>query len=140
MRRRPPRSTRTDTLFPYTTLFRSAQLATVEALVPELTQRLNTLMNALALLLGEEPRALDAQLLEAMPLPSLPSNVPVGLPSELAHRRPDIQRAEAQLHAATAAIGLANADFYPRNGLRGKVGVEAFAFNNPASWDSRFFP
>src|SRR3546814_9170315 len=82
-------------------------------------------MNALALLLGEEPRALDAQLLEAMPLPSLPSNVPVGLPSELAHRRPDIQRAEAQLHAATAAIGVAKADFYPRIGLRGRVGVEA---------------
>src|SRR3546814_9366388 len=64
-----------------------AQLATVEALVPELVQRRNTLMNALALLLGEQPRALDAQLLEAMPLPSLPSNVPVGLPSDLAHRR-----------------------------------------------------
>src|SRR3546814_2147044 len=44
-----------------------AQMATVEALVPELTQRLNTLMNALALLLAEEPRAHDAQLLQAMP-------------------------------------------------------------------------
>src|SRR3546814_21110491 len=92
-------------------------------------------MNALALLLGEEPRALDAQLLEAMPLPSLPSNVPVGLPSELAHRRPDIQRAEAQLHAATAAIGVAKADFYPRIGLRGRVGVEAFGFNDLDRWD-----
>src|SRR3546814_704373 len=116
-----------------------AQLATVEALVPELVQRRNTLMNALALLLGEQPRALDAQLLEAMPLPSLPSNVPVGLPSELAHRRPDIQRAEAQLHAATAAIGVAKADFYPRIGLKGRVGVEAFEFNDLDSWDSRFF-
>src|SRR3546814_4746364 len=135
MTRRPPRSTRPDTLFPYTTLFRSAtrfetssaraQLATVEALVPELTQRLNTLMNALALLLGEDPRALDAQLLEAMPLPSLPSNVPVVLPSELAHRRPDIQRAEAQLHASTAAICVAKAVFYPPIGLKGRVGVEA---------------
>src|SRR3546814_16291821 len=96
-------------------------------------------MNALALLLGEEPRALDAQLLEAMPLPSLPSNVPVGLPSELAHRRPDIQRAEAQLHAATAAIGVAQAAFYPRIGPRGRVGVEAFTFNDPDRWDSRFF-
>src|SRR3546814_1711997 len=83
-------------------------------------------MNALALLLAEEPRALDAQLLEAMPLPSLPSNVPVGLPSELAHRRPDIQRAEAQLHAATAAIGVAKSDFYLRIGLRGRGGVETY--------------
>jgi NodT family efflux transporter outer membrane factor (OMF) lipoprotein len=116
-----------------------AQLATIQALVPELTQRRNALMNALALLLGEEPRALDAQLLQAMPLPSLPSNVPVGLPSELARKRPDIRRAEAQLHAATAAIGVAMADFYPRIGLRGRIGVEAFEFNDLDSWDSRFF-
>ena len=96
-------------------------------------------MNALAFLLGEEPRALDAQLLEAMPLPSLPTRVPVGVPSELAHRRPDIQRAEAQLHAATAAIGVAKADFYPRIGLNGRLGVEAFESGDLDSWDSRFF-
>jgi len=101
-----------------------AQLATVKALVPELTQRRNTLLNALALLLGARPHALDAQLRGAMPLPSLPDSVPVGLSSELARRRPDILRAEAQLHAATAAIGVAKADFYPRVGLRGRLGVE----------------
>ena len=108
-------------------------------MVPELIQRRNALMNALALLLGEEPRALDAQLRETMPLPSLPASVPVGVPSELAHRRPDILRAEAQLHAATAAIGVAKADFYPRIGLRGRVGVEAFEIGDLDSWDSRFF-
>ncbi|WLG47349.1 efflux transporter outer membrane subunit [Pseudomonas sp. FP1740] len=116
-----------------------AQLATIKALVPELTQRRNALMNALALLMGEQPRTLDAQLRQAMPLPSLPTRVPVGVPSELAHRRPDILRAEAQLHAATAAIGVAKADFYPRIGLKGKVGVEAFESSDLASWDSRFF-
>lgn len=116
-----------------------AQSATIEALVPDLTQRRNTLMNALALLLGEKPRSLDAQLMKAMPLPSLPTNVPVGLPSELAHRRPDILRAEARLHAATAAIGVAKADFYPRISLRGRTGVEAFELNDLSSWDSRFF-
>src|SRR3546814_15085263 len=68
MIRRPPSSTRTDTLFPYTTLLRSAQL-----------------------------------------------------------------------RDATAAIGGAKADFYPRIGLRGRVGVEAFEFNDLDSWDSRFF-
>jgi NodT family efflux transporter outer membrane factor (OMF) lipoprotein len=116
-----------------------AQLASVNALVPDLTQRRNALMNALALLLGAPPRALDAQLRDAMPLPALPANVPVGVSSELARRRPDILRAEAQLHAATAAIGVAKADFYPRISLRGRAGVEAFQFSDLGSWDSRVF-
>lgn len=116
-----------------------AQLATTKATIPELTQRRNALMNALALLLGDEPRALDAQLRQSMPLPSLPPSAPVGIPSELAHRRPDILRAEAQLHAAVAGIGIAKADFYPRIGLRGRIGVEAFDVGDLASWDSRFF-
>ncbi|WP_434605899.1 efflux transporter outer membrane subunit [Pseudomonas sp. D2-30] len=116
-----------------------AQLATVKALFPELAQRRNAQMNALALLMGEQPRALDAQLRQAMPLPSLPARIPLGVPSELAHRRADILRAEAQLHAATAAIGVAKADFYPRIGLKGRIGVEAFDSGDLTSWDSRMF-
>ncbi len=116
-----------------------AQLGTIKASVPELVRQRGALMNALALLLGEEPRALDARLRDAMPLPSLPASVPVGLPSDLARRRPDILRAEAQLHAAVAGIGVAKADFYPRIGLRGRFGVEAFEPGDLASWDARFF-
>ncbi|UZE15434.1 efflux transporter outer membrane subunit [Pseudomonas sp. B21-054] len=116
-----------------------AQLATIKAMLPELSQRRNAQMNALALLMGEQPRALDAQLRDALPLPSLPTRVPVGVSSELARRRPDILRAEAQLHAATAAIGVAKADFYPRIGLKGRIGVEAFDSGDLSSWDSRFF-
>ncbi|NYT85289.1 efflux transporter outer membrane subunit [Pollutimonas harenae] len=117
----------------------SAQLATTKATVPELVAHRNLLMNALALLLGEKPRALDAELRKGMPLPSIPTRIPVGIPSELAHRRPDILSAEAQLHAATAAIGAAKADFYPRIGLKGRVGVEAFESGDLDSWDSRLF-
>ena len=116
-----------------------AQLGTIKASLPELHQRRHALMNALALLLGEEPRALDARLRAAMPLPSLPESLPVGLSSELAHRRPDILRAEAQLHAAVAAIGVAEADFYPRVSLRARAGVEAFESGDLGSWDARFF-
>ncbi|MDR6536330.1 efflux transporter outer membrane subunit [Variovorax soli] len=116
-----------------------AQLGTIKSTIPGLTEHRNALMNALALLLGEEPRALDAQLRGTMPLPSLPASVPVGITSELAHRRPDILRAEAQLHAAVASIGVAKADFYPRIGLRGRVGLEAFELGDLGSWDSRFF-
>lgn len=116
-----------------------AQLATVRALIPELNKRRNSLLNALALLMGERPRALDEQLRGAMPLPALPASVPVGVSSELARRRPDIQRAEAQLHAATAAIGVAKADFYPRISLIGQLGVETSVGSDLDSWDSRYF-
>lgn len=116
-----------------------AHSSTVRASIPELSQRRSALLNGLALLLGEQPRALDKQLREAMPLPSLPLDVPVGLSSELARRRPDIRRAEAQLHAATAAIGVAHADFYPRVGLKGRLGLEAFESRDLSSWDARFF-
>ncbi|TGU85318.1 efflux transporter outer membrane subunit [Acinetobacter pittii] len=116
-----------------------AQHASIKAMLPDLMQQRNQLMNALALLIGEQPRALDAQLSQALALPELPQNIPVGLSSELAHQRPDIQRAEAKLHAATAAIGVAKADFYPRIGLRGRIGVEAFELDDLASWDSRLF-
>ncbi|WP_137172209.1 efflux transporter outer membrane subunit [Massilia sp. HP4] len=116
-----------------------AQLATVNSTIPDLVARRNTLLNALAQLLGEAPRALDASLRAAMPLPTMPASLPVGLPSELARRRPDILRAEARLHAATAAIGAAKADFYPRVGLRGRFGLEAFDSGDLAGWDARFF-
>lgn len=116
-----------------------AQLASVKAMTPELEQRRGALMNALALLLGEPPRTLDARLRDALPLPALSSSVPVGLSSELARRRPDILRAEAQLHAATAAIGVAQADFYPRIELRGRLGVEAVDARYLDTWDSRIF-
>lgn len=116
-----------------------AQLATVNSTIPDLVARRNALLNALALLLGEAPRALDATLGAAMPLPTMPAALPVGLPSELARRRPDILRAEARLHAVTAAIGVAKADFYPRVGLRGRFGLEAFDSSDLAGWDARFF-
>lgn len=123
----------------FDTAIARAQLGAIRATVPDLMRQRDAFMNALALLLGEEPRALDARLRDATPLPSLPSSAPVGLPSELAHRRPDILRAEAQLHAAVAGIGVAKADFYPRIGLRGRFGVEGFEPDDLTSWDARFF-
>ena len=58
-------------------------------------------------------------------VPPVPPKVPVGLPSELARRRPDIRQAEAQLHAATADIGVAVAAFYPSVTLSGSVGLQS---------------
>ena len=70
-------------------------------------------INAISLLLGQPPNALQAELIAPKPVPPMPPRIPVGLPSELARRRPDIRQAEAQLHAATASIGVAVANFYP---------------------------
>jgi NodT family efflux transporter outer membrane factor (OMF) lipoprotein len=63
--------------------------------------------------------------------------VPVGLPSELARRRPDIRQAEAQLHAATADIGVAVADFYPSLTLNGSVGLQSLQFAHVFDLNSR---
>jgi len=115
-----------------------AQLASFEAAIPELEARADALGNALALLLAKPPRALDAQLSTAAELPGLPARVPVGVPSELAHRRPDILGAESRLHAATAQIGAAQADFYPRISLTGSLGAQALSFSD-LGWGARQF-
>ena len=62
--------------------------------------------------------------------PGGPVRVPVGLPSELAERRPDIRQAQARLHAAVAAIGVAEGDFYPRITLSGNIGLQALQLGN----------
>jgi len=116
-----------------------AQLATFEAAVPELERREDALKNALALLLAKPPHALDARLSSEADVPALPARVPVGLPSQLAHRRPDILRAEARLHAATAAIGVAKAEFYPSISLTGSVGMQALKFSEAGDWAARQF-
>jgi len=117
----------------------TAQVALIEAQLPTLQQREAQLINALSRLMALEPRALEAQLSVAGSIPAPPASVPVGLPSELARRRPDIRRAEADLHAATAAIGMAQADFYPRITLSGNLGFQALQLSDLGSWGSRAF-
>ena len=101
-----------------------AQAAAIEAAVPPLAVRVDQLMNALALLLDQPPHAARAAG-NAGAHPGGPVRVPVGLPSELAERRPDIRQAQARLHAAVAAIGVAEGDFYPRITLSGNIGLQA---------------
>lgn len=103
----------------------AAQVRTTAAQIPPLEQQVSALINAISLLLGQPPNALQAELIGAKPVPPVPPRVPVGLPSELARRRPDIRQAEAQLHAATADIGVAVADFYPSVKLTGSVGLQS---------------
>jgi len=76
------------------------------------------------MLFGSTPAASDLANFDLATL-SLPAQVPVTVPSELAHRRPDILSAEAQLHAATAAVGVATSNLYPRIDLTGTFGPQA---------------
>jgi NodT family efflux transporter outer membrane factor (OMF) lipoprotein len=95
-----------------------SQLAQDETLMPPLRQELSVARNALAVLVGEAPgnwSAPDFELEDFTP----PQTLPVSLPSELARRRPDILANEAQLHAATAAVGVATANLYPQIKLTG---------------------
>jgi len=111
----------------------SAQVHTISAEIPGLEQQAASLINALSLLLGQPPNALRADLEEAKPVPPVPPEVPVGLPGELVRRRPDIRQAEAQLHGATADIGVAVANFYPSVTLNGSFGFQALQWNT--LWD-----
>jgi NodT family efflux transporter outer membrane factor (OMF) lipoprotein len=117
----------------------SAQEASIESLIPTLESRSETTINAIGVLLGEEPGALKQTLDEPRDVPGLPAQVPIGFPSELVQRRPDIRKADAELHAATAAIGMAKADFYPRISLNGSAGFQSLQLSSLASWASGQF-
>jgi NodT family efflux transporter outer membrane factor (OMF) lipoprotein len=114
----------------------SAQVASIESLIPTLESRCETTINAIGMLLAETPGALRQTLGESRDVPELPGQVPIGFPSELVQRRPDIRKAESQLHAATASIGMAKADFYPRISLNGSAGFQSLQLSNLASWAS----
>ncbi|QIE26707.1 Toluene efflux pump outer membrane protein TtgI (plasmid) [Caballeronia sp. SBC1] len=117
----------------------SAQAESIESLIPTLESRCETTINAIGVLLAEEPGALRQTLGEPHDVPELPAQVPIGFPSELVQRRPDIRRAEAQLHAATASIGMAKADFYPRISLNGSAGFQTLQLSSLANWASGQF-
>jgi NodT family efflux transporter outer membrane factor (OMF) lipoprotein len=116
----------------------NAELAALQARIVQLQQQRDAVASALGRLLAQPPRELDARLASA-PLPAMPARLPVGVPSELAQRRPDIQEAEALLRASVADIGAARADFYPRLQLSGRLGLEAFDAGDLGDWGSRTF-
>lgn len=92
--------------------------------IPALDAALHASIFSMSVLLGEQPGALLPELLPDGHAPVPPASVPVGLPSELLLRRPDIRRAEADLHAATARVGVAVADQYPRIAINGSIGTQ----------------
>jgi NodT family efflux transporter outer membrane factor (OMF) lipoprotein len=116
----------------------AAQSSATRAELPAFEFQITQSINQLSKLLGREPEALRAELDTAAPLPPVPPGVPIGLPAELARRRPDIREAEANLHAATAQIGVAVADLFPRLTLAGTGGFQSESTGNLLEWASRF--
>jgi NodT family efflux transporter outer membrane factor (OMF) lipoprotein len=114
-------------------------LATTRAEVPSLETAQQTSIHHLGVLLGQPPGTLLAELSAAAPIPAAPPEVPVGLPSELLQRRPDVQQAERQLAAATAQIGVATADLYPKFSLTGDFGYESVSTSDWFSEPSKFW-
>lgn len=116
-----------------------AETATIAATLPAYTTQEAALINAIGLLLAEPPRALEAELTPVLAIPVTPVTVPVGLPGDLVRRRPDIRRAEAELHEATAQTGVAVANFYPEVTLSGTLGLEGLKPGNAFSLPDRAF-
>jgi outer membrane protein, multidrug efflux system len=110
----------------------AADIPTLEALSKQAAHRLDVL-------LGLHPGALEAELSKETPIPALPPEAHVGLPSELLRRRPDIRRAERQLAAATAEIGVATADLYPKFSLSGAFGMQSVSASDWFTAPSRFW-
>ncbi|MGP0170858.1 efflux transporter outer membrane subunit [Pseudomonas sp. NCHU5208] len=101
-----------------------ARLAAVEASVPQLQAQQVRARNRIATLLGQRPEQLEVDL-SPKPLPAIAKALPIGNPAELLRRRPDVQAAERQLAAATAEVGVATADLFPRVSLSGFLGFTA---------------
>jgi len=101
-----------------------AQLANTRAAVPVLETQMKRAVHRLGVLLGGEPAALLVEMSEARPIPKAPPDIPAGLPSDLLRRRPDIRRSERELAAATARIGAATADLFPKFSLTGKFATQ----------------
>jgi NodT family efflux transporter outer membrane factor (OMF) lipoprotein len=108
----------------------AAQVESIRAQIPQLQQQESQYINALSLLLDQPPGALRTELGSRMSMRTGPPRIPLGVPSELARRRPDIRAAEDQLHAATATIGVAVGDFYPSVQLNGTVGFDSLDIKN----------
>jgi NodT family efflux transporter outer membrane factor (OMF) lipoprotein len=101
-----------------------SQLATDRTLLPPLRQQVNAARHALAVLVGRAPSQWMPPDLNLDQI-TLPADLPVSLPSDLVRQRPDILASEAQLHASTAAIGIATAALYPSITLTGALSQQA---------------
>lgn len=116
-----------------------ALAATTRAQLSSLQTSLAQAIHRLGILLAESPGALTQEFAESKPVPAAREGVAVGVPADLLRRRPDIRRAEREVAAATARIGVATADLYPKFSLVGSLGLQSTEFNDLFHGKSRFW-
>jgi multidrug efflux system outer membrane protein len=113
--------------------------AATESQLPALETGCQSATYQLDVLLGETPGKLLGEMSDDTGIPYVPPSVPVGLPSDLLERRPDVRRAESELLAATARIGVAKADLFPRFSLTGAAGLQSISASDWWTAGSRFW-
>jgi multidrug efflux system outer membrane protein len=116
-----------------------ALLDTTEAEVPSLQTGFDESVYQLSVLLGQPPGTLLDKMSVKRDIPLTPPLVPVGLPSDLLQRRPDVQKAERDLAAATAQIGVAKSDLFPKFSLTGIAGLQSTSAGNWFQYASKYW-
>ena len=108
-------------------------LSNTRSQIPTLRAGLEEAINRIAVLLGKQPGEVHDELEKPEPIPVTPLKAAVGVPADTLRRRPDVRRAERELAAQTARIGVATANLYPKISLSGSIGLEALSLKNPSS-------
>ncbi len=112
-------------------------LESTKSQIPSLQEEIEKAKNRIAVLLGKRPGDLDTELRNSKPIPLPPIKVVIGIPADTLRNRPDIRRAEMNLIAATAAVGSAKAELYPKFTLSGSIGLESISKGDLFEWASR---
>jgi outer membrane protein, multidrug efflux system len=115
-----------------------AQAANTRSQIPLLEQDIQRSIHRLSILIGKEPAELESQLAAPAPIPPATPGIPIGLPSDLLRRRPDIRQAEREVAGATARVGVTTADLFPRFFLTGAAGLQSLNVSDFFSAGSRF--
>jgi outer membrane protein, multidrug efflux system len=116
-----------------------AQWQTTLATIPNLQAAIATTIYRLSVLTGRQPTALSGSLSPQAPIPKAPLLNAIGTPEQLLRRRPDVRVAERHLAAATARVGVATGDLFPKVTLLGEVGYFTPTFSTFGQGDARFF-
>lgn len=112
-------------------------MADTQSQIPPLHSAEAAVINRLCVLTGRQPGQLSELLAAVKPIPTPPQEIGIQVPADLLRQRPDIRRAERQLAAQSAQVGVATADLYPKFSLTGNIGFEAMDFSDLTKSASR---